>query len=234
MPLSPPYFKRMKQINKDGPPVIGPDLPGLKRWKAKKVQEHVCDKCLIVDVRSKEAFAASHIPDAINIPFGSNLPTWAGWVLPYDRPMLLVPEQPSQVEEVVTHLLRVGFDDVQGYMEGGMDAWETAGYPLARLRTLSVHDLDMRLRQGNGLTVLDVRTDKEWDEGHIDGALHIHGGTLQERVGEVPKGKPVAVVCGSGYRASIASSFLQRDGFESVSNVIGGMSAWKAAKLPTV
>ena len=233
MPLSPPYFKRMKRVNKDGPAIIGPELPGLKRWKAKKVQEHVCDKCLVVDVRSKEAFAASHIPDAINIPFGSNLPTWAGWVLPYDRPILLVPEQPSQVEEVVTHLLRVGFDDVQGYMEGGMDAWETAGYPLARLDTLSVHDLGKKLQRGGGLTVLDVRTDKEWEDGHIDGAIHIHGGTLQERVGEVPKDRPVAVVCGSGYRASIASSFLQRDGFESVSNVIGGMSAWKSAKLPT-
>jgi len=69
---------------------------------------------------------------------------------------------------------------------------------------------------------------------HIDGALHIHGGTLQERVGEVPQDKPVAVVCGSGYRASIASSFLQRDGFQTVSNVIGGMSAWKSAKYPTV
>jgi len=234
MPLSPPYFKRMKQVNKEGPTIIGPELPGLKRWRATQVQERVCDKCLIVDVRSKEAFAAAHIPDAINIPFGSNLPTWAGWVLPYDRPILLVAEQPSQVEEVVTHLLRVGFDDVQGYMEGGMEAWETAGYPLARLHTQSVHDLHNKLQHRESVTVLDVRTDKEWDEGHIDGAVHIHGGTLQERVGEIPQDQPVAVVCGSGYRASIASSFLQRDGFKSVSNVLGGMSAWKSAKLPTV
>jgi hydroxyacylglutathione hydrolase len=234
MPLSPPYFKRMKQVNKEGPTIIGPELPGLKRWRATQVQERVCDKCLIVDVRSKEAFAAAHIPDAINIPFGSNLPTWAGWVLPYDRPILLVAEQPSQVEEVVTHLLRVGFDDVQGYMEGGMEAWETAGYPLARLHTQSVHDLHNKLQHRESVTVLDVRTDKEWEEGHIEGALHIHGGTLQERVGEIPQDQPVAVVCGSGYRASIASSFLQRDGFKSVSNVLGGMSAWKSAKLPTV
>ena len=234
MPLSPPYFKRMKKVNKDGPTIIGPELPGLKRWRAKQVQERVCDKCLIVDVRSKEAFAAAHIPDAINIPFGSNLPTWAGWVLPYDRPILLVAEQPSQVEEVVTHLLRVGFDDVLGYMEGGMEAWETAGYPLARLHTQSVHDLQKKLQHRESLTVLDVRTDKEWEEGHIDGAVHIHGGTLPERVGEIPQDQPVAVVCGSGYRASIASSFLQRDGFKSVSNVLGGMSAWKSAKLPTV
>jgi hydroxyacylglutathione hydrolase len=155
-------------------------------------------------------------------------------VLPYDRPILPVVEHPSQVEEVVTHLLRVGFDDMQGYMEGGMDAWETAGLPLVTLSTLSVHDLKQKLDRKEKLTVLDVRTESEWNAGHIDGALHIHGGKLQEHFREVPRDNPVAVVCGSGYRASIAASFLQRNGYEGVSNVVGGMSAWKAAKLPTV
>ncbi|WP_166820059.1 MBL fold metallo-hydrolase [Thalassoroseus pseudoceratinae] len=233
MPLSPPYFKQMKRVNKEGPAIIGPELPGQKRWGAKQVHERVCDNCLIVDVRSKESFAAAHIPNAINIPVGNNLPTWAGWVLPYDRPILLIAEEPSQIDSVVTNLLRVGFDDVQGYLEGGMGSWETAGFPLSTLNTMSVHDLDKKRKSEKQLTVLDVRTDKEWSDGHIDGALHIHGGTLQDRVEEISKDKPVAVVCGSGYRASIASSFLQREGFEDVTNVIGGMSAWKAAGLPT-
>ena len=155
-------------------------------------------------------------------------------MLPYDRPILLIAEKPSQVDEVVTHLLRVGFDDVQGYLEGGLDAWETSGFPLAMLDTFSVHDLNEKLKQGDPLTVLDVRTEKEWTDGHIDGAIHIHGGTLQDRFEEIPKDKPVAVVCGSGYRATIASSFLQREGYENVANVMGGMSAWKAADLSTV
>jgi hydroxyacylglutathione hydrolase len=234
MPLSPPYFKRMKRVNKEGPAIIGPELPGQRRWNAQKVHERVCENCVILDVRSKESFAAAHIPNAINIPFASNLPTWAGWVLPYDRPMLLVADNSSQVDEVVTHLLRVGFDDVQGYLEGGLDAWETSGYPLAMLDTLSAHDLSQKLKQGDPLTVLDVRTEQEWSDGHIEGALHIHGGTLEERFEEVPKDKPVAVICGSGYRATIASSFLQREGYQEVANVMGGMSAWKAADLPTV
>lgn len=233
MPLSPPYFKRMKKVNKEGPAIIGPELPGLKRWSAKTVHERVCEECLILDTRHKGAFAASHIADAINIPYGNNLPTWAGWVLPYDRPILVVAEQPSQVEEVITHLIRVGFDDVQGYLEGGMDAWETAGLPLVTLSTLSVHELERQLTRKEKLTVLDVRSESEWNAGHIDGAIHIHGGKLQEDFGEVPRDKPVAVICGSGYRASIAASFLQRNGYENVSNVVGGMSAWKAAKLPT-
>lgn len=234
MPLSPPYFKRMKQVNRDGPEIIGMELPGQKRWSAKKVYERVCNDCLIVDTRHKGNFAASHIANAINIPYGNNLPTWAGWVLPYDHPILLVVEHASHVEEIITHLVRVGFDDVQGFLEGGMDAWETAGLPLVTLSTLSVHDLNKRLDEKEKLTVLDVRTESEWNAGHIEGAIHIHGGRLQENFAEVPRDKPVAVVCGSGYRASIAASFLQRNGYNQVTNIVGGMSAWKAAKLPTV
>jgi hydroxyacylglutathione hydrolase len=233
MPLAPPYFRRMKRVNKEGPAILGPELPGQKRWSPKEVYERVCERCLVVDVRSKEAFAAAHIPNAFNIPLGPNLPTWAGWVLPYDRPTLIVLDDAARMPEVTTHLLRVGFDDVQGYLEGGMDAWETAGYPLTTLSTLSVHQLHQQLKGGQRFTVLDVRTEGEWNAGHIDGAIHIHGGKLQERFAEVPRDRPVAVVCGSGYRASIAASFLQREKYEAVSNVIGGMTAWKAAGFPT-
>ncbi len=234
MPLAPPYFRRMKQVNSEGPPVIGAELPGQRRWSAKQVHERVCEECLIVDVRSKEAFSAAHIPGAINIPFGATLPSWAGWVLPYDRPTLLVVDEASRMPEATTHLLRVGFDDVQGYLEGGMDAWQTSGYELTTLTTLSVHQANRQIKQSAGaVTVLDVRTEKEWNSGHIDGAIHIHGGKLQERFADVPRDKPVLVICGSGYRGSIAASFLQREGYDSVSNVMGGMSAWQAAGLPT-
>jgi hydroxyacylglutathione hydrolase len=233
MPLAPPYFRRMKKVNKEGPAVLGPELPGQKRWNAKQVYEQTCDRCLILDVRSKEAFAAAHLPNSINIPFGHNLPTWAGWVLPYDHPTLVVLDDPGHMAEVTTHLIRVGFDDVRGYLEGGIDAWENGGYPLTTLTTISVHELQQKRKSGERLTVLDVRTESEWDAGHIEGAIHIHGGKLQERFAEVPRDKPVAVVCGSGYRASIAASFLQRERYEGVQNVMGGMTAWKAAGLPT-
>ncbi|QDV52895.1 MBL fold metallo-hydrolase [Gimesia fumaroli] len=232
MPLSPPYFKRMKQVNTEGPAIIGPELPGLKRWQAKQVHDRSCEGCLILDVRSKEAYAAAHIPGSINIPFGSNLPTWAGWVLPYDRPLMLVVDDASQVKEVVTHLLRVGFDDIQGYLEGGIVSWETAGLPLEMLETISINTLHKKIQQNYPLTILDVRTEQEWKSGHIKGAIHIHGGTLQDRFDEIPQEKPIAVVCGSGYRASIASSFIRHEGFDDVANVMGGMSAWKAADLP--
>lgn len=234
MPLAPPYFQRMKKVNREGPPILGVELPGQRRWSVKDVYHQVCERCLIVDVRSKEAFAAAHIPGAINIPVGPNLPTWAGWVLPYDHPTMIVLDDPAEMADVTTHLIRVGFDDVRGYLEGGIDAWETSGYPLSTLITMSVQDLNQFVaRDRRSLTILDVRTEKEWNAGHIEGAVHIHGGQLQERFADVPRDKPVAVVCGSGYRASIAASFLKREGYESVYNVIGGMTAWKAAGFST-
>jgi hydroxyacylglutathione hydrolase len=234
MPPAPPYFRRMKRVNKEGPPVLGPGLPGLLRRTAKELDARRQNGVQVLDVRSKEAFSAAHIPGAINIPFGPTLPTWAGWVLSYEKPILLVVEPPEQLRLVITSLIRVGFDNLQGYLDGAMEAWETAGYPVGKVSTISARDLHQRLdHKPNGVTVLDVRTDGEWKGGHIAGALHIHGGMLPERLSEVPRERPVAVVCRSGSRSSIASSILQRAGFTEVINVVGGMSAWKSAGLPT-
>jgi hydroxyacylglutathione hydrolase len=146
---------------------------------------------------------------------------------------LIVPNHPHDVPEVVTHLLRVGFDDVKAYLDDGIEAWENHGFPVAQLQTLTVHDLAKQLKDGSSARpfVLDVRTDSEWAGGHIEGAHHIHGGLIQERHGEVPKDRPIAVICGTGYRASIAASFLQHEGYPSVANVLGGMSGWAGAGL---
>lgn len=235
MPLAPPYFRRMKQVNSEGPAILGMELPGRRRFTSKELHDRLCDRCLVVDVRSKEAFAAAHIPGSVNIPLGPNLPTWAGWVLPYDRSLVIVADHTSDVPEVVTHLIRVGLDDIQGYLDDGIDAWQNHGYKISRLETISVHDLAKRLKAESARPfVLDVRTEQEWDDGHIDGAKHIHGGLLKERFNEVPKDRSVAVICGSGYRGSIAASFLKGEGYEDVANVLGGMTAWKNSKNPVV
>ncbi len=236
MPISPPYFRRMKKVNSEGPKLVGLDRPGQRRFSAEEVHAQICGHCLVVDVRPKESFAAAHIPGSINIPFGQNLPTWAGWVLPYDHPTLLIADDPSVVDETVTHLLRVGFDDVKGYLEGGVPAWEERGYEVAQLESLTVHALAGRLNapERDRPFLLDVRSEGEWNAGHIKGAHHIHGGLLQERMAEVPKDREVAVICGSGYRGSIAASFLKRAGYERVANTLGGMMAWTGAGLATI
>jgi len=236
MPLAPPYFRRMKQVNSKGPAILGHEFPGQKRFTAKEIHARLCEHCLVVDVRPKEAFAAAHVPGSINIPLGPNLPSWAGWVLPYDKHLAIVAGSPSEVPEVVTHLLRVGLDDIPGYMEDGIEGWENHGFPLSKLETISAQELAMRMKSGGAERplVLDVRTSGEWNGGHIDGAMHVHGGVLKDRLADIPKDRPVAVICGTGYRGSIAASFLKSHGYEQVANVLGGMSAWRGAELPTV
>lgn len=232
MPLAPPYFKLMKQVNAAGPKLLGHELPGQRRFSAKEVRDNLCPDCMVVDVRPKEAFAAAHIPGSINIPLGQNLPSWAGWVLPYDKRLLIVPSTPAEMPEVLTHLIRVGLDRIEGFLEDGLDAWENQGFPIAQLGSVSVQLLQHQLDSDQKPFVLDVRTENEWNDGHIPDALHIHGGMLRDRYQEVPSDVPVAVICGTGYRGSIAASFLKSHGYEDVSNVLGGMSAWKSAGLP--
>lgn len=234
MPLAPPYFARMKQFNRDGPAILGPDLPGHRALAVKDVQHRIEQGCVVLDTRSKEAFAAAHIPGSINIGRGMHFATWAGWVLPYDQDIVMVVDRAGDMHELVTEMIRIGLDRVSGYLDGGIEAWEQAGQPVQTLTTISVHDLHRSLGDvPQRLSVLDVRTDEEWKAGHIAGAIHTHGGQLEEKYEMVPKDRPVAVVCGSGYRSSLAASLLQKREYEGVRNVVGGMTAWKAAGLPT-
>ncbi len=232
MPLAPPYFRRMKSLNRDGPPILGPERPGTKRWSPQAVRQGACGGAVVLDVRAKESFAAAHIPGSLNIPVGPALPTWAGWVLPYDRPLLLLADDDAAAVEAVTHLSRVGFDAIAGCIAGGIDGWVAAGYPIATLATVSVHDLARMLASAEPPLLVDVRGDGEWHASHVAGAIHIHGGTLLERLTEIPRGPQLAVLCGSGYRSSIAASILAREGYERIVNVLGGMTAWRAAGLP--
>jgi hydroxyacylglutathione hydrolase len=111
-------------------------------------------------------------------------------------------------------------------------AWRTAAKPLATLPQWTVWQLDEQRKQQPALIILDVRQPDEWKAGHIEGALHITGAELPHRYMEIPDGRPVATICGSGFRSSVSASLLLRHGRVQVSNVLGGMTAWKRAGLP--
>jgi hydroxyacylglutathione hydrolase len=233
-PPFPPYYRRMKTLNSEGPAILG-DLPGREPIPVEEFHALVEAGNVVVDLRDQLAFGGAHVPGALGIGVDGSLSTWAAWVVPYDKPILLVAETPFAVDPAVRALVRVGLDRIRGWLEGGMNAWRQEGLPIATLPQMSVPELAAALERGGAVNVLDVRGDGEWSEGHIDGAVHVHGGLLEDRLDEVPRnGRPLAVICGSGYRSTVAASVLKRAGFEDVRNVPGGMRAWRSAGLQVV
>jgi len=232
LPAVPPYWRRMRKMNQQGPQLVGAlrEPPALKPDEFERLSGEGAE---VLDCRTPESFGGSHIPGALNVGAGSSFPTWAGTVLPADRPYLLVLERGDDLWEVSWDLLRIGYDPAKGWLAGGMHAWRTAAKPIRFMRQWTVWDLKQRIQSERGLVVLDVRQPQEWTSGHIEGALHITGAELPERIDEVPKDKPVAVICGSGYRSSVASSLLAKKGYKDLFNVLGGMSAWKRAGFST-
>jgi hydroxyacylglutathione hydrolase len=146
--------------------------------------------------------------------------TWVGFLVPFGKPVALVVGSADSAKKARLELARIGFDNVPGFL----DSEALTG--TQQLSQLSVCDLKSALRDGDAPAVLDVRTSGEWDAEHIDGALHVPLPSLPQRVSELPKGRRLAIICGSGYRSSIAASLLQSCGFRHVQNVMGGMGAY--------
>jgi len=231
LPAVPPYWRRMRALNLAGPTAV--DLWEPAALVPSEFRRHRDAGALVLDARSPEAFASGHIPGALNVGIGSSFSTWAGTVLPEGARVLLVLDGPGQLWEVAWQLLRVGYDVPEGWLSGGMAAWRAAAGEVDTLPQIDVHELAGRV-DAVAVNVLDVRQPAEWAAGHIDGATFITGAELPGRIDEVPNHKPVAVICATGYRSSVAASLLAPVRPGRVLNVVGGMSAWTTSGYPTV
>jgi hydroxyacylglutathione hydrolase len=228
-PPVPHYYPVMKRVNAQGPEILG-NLPRVPALPPKAFKDAIEKKTgVLVDTRMMLAFGGGHIPGALNIGGSPILSIWAGWMLDPDQPILLVLENDDDLERTVRLFVRTGYTKFAGYLTGGMKAWDAAGFPLERIGQMSVHELNER---NSSLQVLDVRSPGEWKKGHVPGARHIFVPELRKRIKELDRTKPTAVYCGSGYRASIATSILKPLGFNELWNVPGSWEAWKKAKLP--
>jgi hydroxyacylglutathione hydrolase len=229
-PERPPYFRRMEKYNLEGPPLLG-CMPLPSPLTPAEFGGEMERGAMVVDTSEPAAFGGAHIKGAYSI-WLEGLPIFAGWVLSYDKPILLVLEDESHLEKAVRYLIRAGYDRISGYLKGGTEGWYNAGLPTESLSLLSVHQLKNKIDRGGELLVLDTRGQDEWNSGHIEGALHIYVGHLEQRLTEVPKDKPVAVICNVGHRAGLGSSILLRAGYQKVYNVLGSVKAWVAAGFP--
>ena len=191
----------------------------------------------ILDVRDGIDFEGEHLKGAINIALSGKYATWAGSMLTHDKPIVVIAEEGGE-EEAVMRLGRIGFDNVAGYLEGGMRALESRPELAERTERITAPALaewlaGERADAGPTPVVLDIRSEAEHASGHIAGSLNIPLPSLEERIGEVPAGQPVVVHCAGGYRSAIGASVLQKLGREGVHDLVGGFQAWVATKEPT-
>ncbi|MCW9057967.1 MAG: rhodanese-like domain-containing protein [Gammaproteobacteria bacterium] len=231
LPTVPPYWRRMRKQNQDGPALLG-TLSEPPALQPKEFARRITEGALVVDCRSPEAYAGAHVPGSLNVGVGTSFPTWAGSILPEEADLLLVVDDPGQLWDIYWKLLRIGYREPAGWLAGGMMAWRTSAQPLGSLPQWTPKELDARRRDRDDLFILDVRQPAEWQAGHVPDAHHISGSDLPAQLEDVPKDKPIAVYCGSGYRSSVAASLLRRSGHRNVYNVIGGFTAWEAEQLP--
>lgn len=225
-PPVPTYYPRMKKVNAKGPEIIGnlPRVPGLP---PKAFKEAIAEKnSVLIDTRTMLGFGGGHIPGALNIGGSPMLSIWAGWLLDPDKPVLLVLEKDSALENIAQYFIRTGYTKFAGYLVGGMKSWDNAGFEIARVPQMSVHELNAA---DGAMQIFDVRSPDEWKEGHIPRAHHLFLPEIREKAAKFDKSKPTAVYCDSGYRASIGTSMLKQEGFTDVRNIPGSWQAWKKA-----
>ena len=224
----PPYFRRVEEWNLMGGPLLGTlpmPTPLSPQAFADKAQN-----AIVIDTRSELGFGTAHIPGALSIPLG-HLPRFAGWFLPLDRPILLVNETDDPIE-ATRYLIRLGYDDLAGYLAGGMWAWHTAGRESSSTRMITVQELCRHLDAHEDAWILDVRSDAEVEAAQVPDAQHIHLTQLPHHLDEVPKDRTVTIFCGSDVRATMAASLLQRAGWTDLAVVLGGLAGWSSTTCP--
>lgn len=219
----PPYFLRLREVNRRGPTVYGAEPPALAELSVREVQRLRSEGALVVDVRPFTVYGEGHVPGALSIQLRDQFATWLGWLVEHGRPLVFVLDPEQDRADVVRQARKVGYEHLAGELSGGMLAWRVAGLPTTRTPLVAAADL-----AGD---VLDVRQESEFVAGHIPGAHHVELGAV---AGTEVGAAPMAVMCGHGERAMSAASILEGAGHAGMSVVLGGPTDWAAAHGCTI
>jgi hydroxyacylglutathione hydrolase len=227
----PPYFKQMEIHNRDGVAFRLPPQP--RNMSPDEFDQAMRGGMIVLDARSTEAFAGGFIPGSLFIPL-KMIPAFAGWFLPYDKPIGLVVEESDHLPRAVENLFRIGYDNVIGALSRGMPSWETSGRAFDTVGVIDARSLARRIERNEPFILLDVRSVDEFEEGHLPNARHIYVGDLPRHLDELSRTETITTFCGSGRRAMIAASLLKAAGFERVENCHGSMRACKVIGCPVL
>ncbi len=187
----------------------------------------------LLDTREPAKFEGAHVRGAINIGLGGSYATWCGTILEPDHDVVLIGEPGSELEAAI-RLGRIGFDNVAGYLEGGMGPLDEEPQLIDRIERITAPSLAEQLASDQPPVVIDVRNPAEWEQRRIDAALNLPLSRLSDGLESLPSERRLVTYCGSGYRSAIAASMLQAHGFVEVSDLVGGLAAWESASLATV
>lgn len=237
-PDPPRYFAMMKRLNRAGPAVLG-HLPAPAHTAPGRLEEVLAAGAIVLDLRPAETAAGGFIPGTLNLPLNKSFVTWAGWFVDYEHDIYLLTDEVGEAGDALARraaaeLAMIGLDRVRGWF--GADAftgWQAAGRALDQTPQVDESTLAGWLRDGR-VTLVDVRTLSEWEEGHIDGARHVPLGRLPEALEALPPATPVVMQCQGGARSAIAASLARRAGLAHVSNLRGGIERWRDGHRPIV
>lgn len=228
-PEPPAYFKEMKRLNKEGPPFLG-GFPQPPRLAGDLIEDVLAGPGVVLDTRPDSEVVAGYIPGTWSIPVSyRSFTTWAGSLIPFDAPVTLIALNAEDAAEAVRRMAMIGLDHVKGWMGPDALAAYESKHGLARIDT--AHTDLAAVAEQSGRQVLDVRSAREFAEGHIPGALHIPLGDLRERIAEVPS-KPLVVHCAGGGRSHIATTLLASLGHPGALNYELGFDAYATSGLP--
>ena len=235
----PAYYKYMADINRRGPDVLG-EVPRLASLTPLSLRHQLEEGSMLVDTRSQKPFNERHIAGSFSVPLGDNFSTWVGWVVPWQKPLVFLSPDPASHDSpvsrdsIVRQLIRIGYDRFNGYLDGGLEAWQQAGLPLESTNQIDLEHLQELSGHSQEPLIIDVRQSKEFQAGHISGSLNIELGELSEHLDGLPRELPIVALCASGMRATIAGSILQRDGRSDVRVVDeSGAPEWVSRGYPS-
>ena len=225
-PDTPAYFTYDALLNSRERPTLDQALEHeLRPLTPARAVELVAEGAQLLDTREPTAFKLAHMRGAINVGLDGSYATWCGTILDHDRPVVLIAE-PCREVEAATRLGRIGFDNVAGYLAGGMQPFHDKPDLIERAGHVTAATLRELIASGPPLLLVDVRTEREWRAGRIDGAINIPLSRLADEVARLPSAWPLVVYCASGYRSAIATSLMLRAGRRAVTDLIGGIDAW--------
>ena len=233
-PDTPAYFTYDAVLNARERPTLDEALEReLRPLSLRQLRELLEGGAQLLDTREAAEFEGAHLRGAVNIGLGGSYATWCGTILDQQRPVLLIAE-PGRELEAAKRLGRIGFDNVEGYLFNGMQQLEQSPDLVERIERVTAASLAEQLASSAPPRLIDVRTTREWNEGHVDGAANIPLSRLADRVDELPSDTPLVVYCSGGYRSAIASSLLRRAGLEQVTDLVGGLGAWESSQAASV